>query len=393
MVDHTNEVENGSSSSRRIIDPKAFAPQSFDWLPLLPGTTPVPMLEESTSQLTQTASSAKLIDRYRHAQPYTSSTPFIDPPGPTGPIVIPEPTSSFPALLETYRGTADEPTTYMRENEMRRQMLEILRRDIASPHQFSHSDTLSGFIPAPKMSFAQPYDTRDNAKPTYIPINPDTSDAGLMTKLLHRMNSPFLTPAVRERLTSIQPPRPLRYHNGDPVYYGEPVRGPDEAAVNAAKGKPGGEEVWMHKTWDSGPEGVKKWGASHLPTGKKVVTFVEGELTPRLPPGKQRAAFEALQEDQPLATPLIKLNVGDRKQDYFSLKPPSVGSSRTPDDDGEEEPLAKRRATLETPSIRLSFSAISGTAPPAAPIPAISLPSARPAEKPKLKVRISSTAR
>lgn len=151
------------------------------------------------------------------------------------------------------------------------------------------SDTLSGPIPAPAGRILSA-STSDTLPPPTLQVNPNST--GILTRLVKEMRSPYLPPTLRDRLITLRPPLALHDEDGRPVYYGEPVRGPDIGTLNKARGKPSGgldgegedeknTEAYYRYTWDAGPRGVEKWGKGSLPTGKKVFKRGQGEDTPR----------------------------------------------------------------------------------------------------------------
>jgi hypothetical protein len=212
-------------------------------------------------------------------------------------------------LLETYKATASEPSVSLRQTDLRRQATEILRRSVASPDKFSPADTLSFPLPGPRVSPIIPSHS-DTLPPRLLPVNPDRE--GMLSSLVHQMHSPHLPPKLRERLTHLRPPQPQTktgQKDSPPIFYGEPVRGPDLAALNKARGKPSdpSEEQYLRYTWDSGPRGADKWSRGRMPTGRKVIKSGQGEDVPREPEhtGKLRL-------DAGATSPGIRLKIGKR---------------------------------------------------------------------------------
>ena len=274
---------------------KLRSPSDLSWLPPLPGAEEIhapTTMDHTHAHPSIPSSDLSISERYRKRIPYASSTlstsrEFVDPASDYAPRDLTQPPSSFPALLSAYESSSREPSIAFRQTHYRQQASELLRRFVAPPEAFSPSDTLSSHLPPPRVTPIVPSHS-DSIPPHPVPINPDPH-SGLLSSLVHRMQSPHLPPSLRERLTSIRPPVPLK-RDDKPILYGEPVRGPSEVALARAKGKQPEhpeDEGFLRATWDSGPKGAEKWGKGRLATGKKVVQSGEGEAKPREPPGRR----------------------------------------------------------------------------------------------------------
>ena len=264
-----------------------FTSPDLSWLPPLPGNTPpreIPLNIDSAQTHSAPSATLPITDRYRRAIPYAQSQlstlrPFHDPPNDYSYTPIPPTSSSFPSLISTYEATASEPSIALRQTPLRQQAVELLRRSIATADAYSPAVTLSSPLPAPRSTPFVP--SHSDFLPSHpIPLNADTT--GLLSSLVHQINSPQLPPALRERLTSIRPPQP-QIRDDQPILYGEPVRGGDKAALARARGKQAlsEDEAYLRATWDSGPRGIEKWGRGRLPSGRKVVQSGIGEDRPR----------------------------------------------------------------------------------------------------------------
>ena len=124
-----------------------------------------------------------------------------------------------------------------------------------------------------------------------IPINAQPD--GVLARLVREMRSPYLPPSFRDRMLHVTPPPPLLAKDGTPILYGDPVRGPDRAALEVARGKPApapeeGAEEYYRYTYDPGPMGVEKWGrkldvkSMGGERGRRVEASAVGEEVPRV---------------------------------------------------------------------------------------------------------------
>ena len=204
----------------------------------------------------------------------------------------------------------------MREMPLRQQSADLLRRVIASGEEFSPQDTLCVQIPGPRSTpivpshpvlEAEPKAREERSKarqaemnapdtdpkrikelrseqeadketvvpefipPRAIPLNP--SKDGVLTQLIHQIRSPHLPPNLRERLSSIRHPVPMRYAIVDtdgkrqvlngPVF--EPVvAGPSTVALAKARLKPVDATMdpgLVQPTWPMAPRGLARWSA------------------------------------------------------------------------------------------------------------------------------------
>lgn len=277
----------------------------FSWLPPLPGNSaPSGVLRQTLDPADTLPSNVhggeaaavpqdklSLMDKYLTRQRFTSSSlassNFIEPPPHPSPASIPPPSSSFPALLATYKAIAAEPSVSFAQTPLRMQAADLLRRVIAPPDIFGVSDTFSGSLPSPAGLIISA-SASDTLPPPTVQVNPNPT--GILARLVREMRSPYLPPTLRDRLISLRPPLALNDEDGKPIYYGDPVRGPDAGMLNKARGKPpagdGAEgdgkdqEAYYRYTWDVGPRGPEKYKGK-LPSGKKVVKSAVGEDVPR----------------------------------------------------------------------------------------------------------------
>jgi histone H3/H4 len=270
----------------------------MSWLPPLPGLEPIlqpletrnpEMLDdaEPNPHVPISAPTQSIANRYLRPIPYSSSQhsqshTFRDPPFNTYPKPkISIPPTSLPSLIRTYETTAREPSIAPALNALRAQALRILQtqhNNITPIPSFSPPTSL----PPPRST---PYiPSHSDTLPSHpIPLNPHPHPSSILNPLLHTINSPNLPPTLRDRLTSIRPPIPQN-RDDVPLLYGEPIRGPDTAALGKARGKPEeGKEGWVRYTWDAGAKGMEKWGKGQLPSGRKVVQWGEGDDVPRMP--------------------------------------------------------------------------------------------------------------
>jgi hypothetical protein len=295
------DVDDDVGERIRRISPIRPKSPDMTWLPPLPGVrvsqqapqaTPL-NIEPGESELQPAASipasTQSIADRYLHPIPYASSQhsqshTFRHPPSTPYPeINLSEPPSSFPSLIETYKTTSGDASVSSRLTPLRANALEILR------HQTDTIISTTSLIPPTSMPQPRstPYvPTHSETLPTHnISLNPQPHPSSVLNPLLHTIESRQLPPSLRERLTHIRPPQPQN-RESEPLFYGEPIRGPDDAALAKARGKVGeGQEGWVRATWDSGPKGAEKWGKGQLPTGRKVVQWGKGEVEPRRPEG------------------------------------------------------------------------------------------------------------
>lgn len=284
-------------------EPIWIRPQSpdFSWLPPKPGLEPeqaasAPVTERAAAdQPTHIALAEPLsiIDRYRRRIPFSQSQlstarSFVDPPRPAQDPAIPPTTTSFPALVRAFEKTQGEPSINLRQTHLRLQATELLRRVIAPPDETIPTDTLVTPIPPPRSTPIVASYRSAESPANLIPLNPDPR-GGLLSSLVHHMQSPYLPPDLWDRLTSIRSPLVQNDEQGNPIFYGEPVQGPSAAALARARGKPNeaenADEGLLRYTWDSGPRGKKRWSEPGLPEGRKVVQSGQGELKPRVPAG------------------------------------------------------------------------------------------------------------
>ncbi|OCF59205.1 hypothetical protein L486_03707 [Kwoniella mangroviensis CBS 10435] len=295
----------------------------FSWLPPLPSTNnqsehipsspnPDDIDQPSFSEaVSLPAPSQSIADRYRRPISYASSQlsqahPFHDPPQPqpSSSIPLPPAPSSLPTLISTYASIASDPSITLRQTDLRRQATELLRQTISTVDSYSPSPTLTSPIPPVRASSIVPSHS-DILPQKLLPVNPNSNSTlgpnrGLLSSMIHQINSPNLPYTLRERLTSLRPPV-VQNRNDQPIFYNDPVRGPDESSLMKFKGKHNantktegedgvgvggeeGKEIWLKQTWDSGPRGIDKWSKPFLPKGKKVIIQREGEKKPRMDP-------------------------------------------------------------------------------------------------------------
>ncbi|KAK1926663.1 hypothetical protein DB88DRAFT_482613 [Papiliotrema laurentii] len=305
------DVEHDKDIAERINRSLRFPSPDLSWLPPLPSDdlgheptsasatrnddTSAATLDNPSATSTAPAASLSIIDRYRRRIPFSQSQlseirPFVDPPAPPLPYPLPSTPSSFPALQTAFAATKGEPTISLRQTALRQQASDLLRRTIASPDEYSPQDTLVLPLAGPRSTPIIPSYSLDETIPhRSIPIvsNPD----GILSRLVHEMRTPHLPPGLRERLTSVRPPQPQQ-KDGEPVLYGQPVRGPGEAALARAKGKPieadkAGQGM-LQATWKTPAKGSERWG-KRLQIGKTVVQSGIGEDRPRVPEGSRPA--------------------------------------------------------------------------------------------------------
>ncbi|WVO15866.1 hypothetical protein L204_103529 [Cryptococcus depauperatus] len=261
----------------------------FSWLPLPTGEevskqSPLRSLEASPPPAVEIAAPHSIADRYRRSIPYSSSQlsearPFFSPET-IKPVNLPPSTSSLRSLLSTYTAIASDPSVSLRQNDLRRQAADLVRRSIAPVDVFMPQDTLSASIPPVRATPIVPSHS-DVLPPKLIPVNPHPD--GALSLLIQHIVSPYLPPQLRERLTGLRPPI-AQMRNGEPVLYGPAVRGPDGVTLSKARGKyseEGQNEVFLRRTWNSGARGAEKYGRRILPLGRKVVRGQEGEPIPR----------------------------------------------------------------------------------------------------------------
>ncbi|WVQ83860.1 hypothetical protein IAT38_006004 [Cryptococcus sp. DSM 104549] len=309
----------------------------LSWLPPLPTSATeappsAPVVAEPSRPSSSPSSPAPVLatppqsiaERYRRPIPYASSQlsqshPFHSPTQPAVPPDLPASTTSLPNLITTYHAIASDPSVSLRQNDLRRQATEILRRNIAPVEAFSPRDTLTTPIPPVRASPIVP--SHSDTLPTkLIPVNPRPD--GVLSSLVGQIASPFLPPALRERLVGLRPPQ-AQQRNGEPLLYGPAVRGPDDAALDKAKGKHlEGEhtEAYLSRTWNSGPRGGEKFGRGRLPGGKKVVCGKDGEPVPREPEQRKRDREEDSRREAER----------DEAAKKVTLRLPSAGPSPTP---------------------------------------------------------------
>ncbi|TXT15911.1 hypothetical protein VHUM_00414 [Vanrija humicola] len=289
-VDPKPEALSSSPVKSEVASPPRvwYRPQSPDmsWLPPLPSDTGGSVFDTTSAlgPVESVPAPQSVLERYRRPVAYSASQlaeahEFVDPPTPAVAVPLPPAPSSFSSLLTTYEATAKEPSVAFRQTEGRRQVADLLRLTVANPDVFSTKDTLAQALPPPHLSPIVASHS-DVLPPTLLPVNPNQS--GIISSLIRQVRSPFLPPMLRERLTSLRPPQ-VQTNDSGPIFYGDPVRGPDEAALAKARGKATGEEpeVYLRATWDSGPRGAERWQGRNLPEGRKVIRRVDGETLPR----------------------------------------------------------------------------------------------------------------
>lgn len=299
-----------------------YRPKSPDmsWLPPLPtdqiitgasglGTVAAPVDIAPAPQ--------SVADRYRRPIAFATSTlaenhQFSDPPRVSPPPVLPPAPTSFPSLISTYQAVVSEPSVALRQTDGRRQAADLLRLTVGNPDVFTPKDTLSIPLPPPHISPIVPSHS-DTLPSKLLPVNPHQQ--GIVSSLLHQIRSPYLPPPLRERLTALRPPQAQSNDSG-PILFGPPVRGADESALAKARGKAVGDEpeLTFRATWDSGPRGSERWSRGGLPTGKKVVRYVEGQKFPH-----ESAGAKALR---------VKIN--EKASGIVDGREPSPGSTSSP---------------------------------------------------------------
>lgn len=307
-VDHgmgVDEVDTVKVESPGRTSKLRFPSPDFSWLPPLPGGEVIPdhtthsthaVTEEHTAT-TAVAPALSIIDRYRRRIPFSQSElsslrPFNDPPSAPPSLSLPTASSSFSSLSTAYAATRGEPSVALRQMPLRSQAIELLRRTVAAPDEYNPDDTLVVQTPGPRSTPIVPSHSESPGLHAHaIPLNPNPT--GLLSRMVHMMQSPHLPTQLRDRLTSVRPPQP-QDRGGLPVLYGEAVRGPGEAALARARGKLAeAEEMdqgFVQATWHAPPRGLEKWG-QRLPTGKKVMQSGKGEDRPRVPPGTRPAGI------------------------------------------------------------------------------------------------------
>ena len=314
----------------------------MSWLPPLPTTSDepayVPTAQASTSTFDFPKSSASaptfnhlaggtkddeltgpssLYAKFLTPIPFAKSQladSFIDPAD-AGPLTKPvweEPPqqSTLPSLLKAYEALKNEGSVSLAQTPMRVQVGDLLKRVICPPDFDAAPDTLVYPLPGPKMplgmpSYSRPADAAagevspDAASggkgvlpEPRIPINPQPD--GVLARLVREVRSPYLPPSFRDRMLNISPPPALLAKDGTPILYGDPVRGPDRAALEVTRGKPApapeeGAEEYYRYTYDPGPMGVEKWGRKlDIKTmgqerGRRIEASAVGEEVPRMP--------------------------------------------------------------------------------------------------------------
>lgn len=315
------EVDEEEEDAKWALRTK-YRPKSPDmsWLPPLPtdqitaggtgmGTVAAPLDTAPAPQ--------SVADRYRRPVAFATSSlaeahTFSDPPAVSPAPVLPSAPSSFSSLIDTYQAVVSEPSVALRQTDGRRQAADLLRLTVGNPEIFTPKDTLSIPLPPPHVSPIVP--THSETLPAkLLPVNPNQT--GIVSSLLHQIRSPYLPPPLRERLTALRPPMPQNNDNG-PILYGPPVRGADESALAKARGKAVGDEpeLYFRATWDSGPRGSERWSRGDLPTGKKVMRYVEGQKYPR-----ESAGAKAL-----------RLKINEKAPGIVDGREPSPGSASSP---------------------------------------------------------------
>lgn len=239
---------------------------------------------------------------------------FIDPSA--GPPLTkpaweqPPQQSTLPSLLKAYEALKNEGSVSLAQTPLRMQAGDLLKRVICPPDFDAAPDTLVFPLSGPKMplgmaSYSRPPDAaagevspdaavggKGVLPEPRIPINPQPD--GVLARLVREMRSQYLPPSFRDRMLHITPPPALIARDGNPLLYGDPVRGPDRAAFEIARGKPApppeeGAEEYYRYTYDPGPMGVEKWGRKlDIKTmgherGRRVEASAVGEEVPRLP--------------------------------------------------------------------------------------------------------------
>ncbi|WRT65125.1 uncharacterized protein IL334_002067 [Kwoniella shivajii] len=406
----------------------------LSWLPPLPShsqsqttttKTTFPQNTQSTlasdevNQSTEPTISAlpttfqSIADRYRKPIPYSSSQlsqshPFHSPPQPIHQPILPTPPSSLPSLISTYSLIASDPSIALRQSDIRRQATELLRQSILTVDSFSPISTLSSSatgtsIPPVKSSSIVPSHS-DVLPLKLLPVNPKSSN-GLLSNLVNQINSPNLPSTLKERLTSLRPPvvqnRSSPSSTTDqPIFYNDPVRGPDELSLNKFKGKQqhsnsndedpesGLKEIYLSQTWDSGPRGMEKWSKPNLPKGKKIIISKEGEKKPRMNQEdlkKREEEEKRLEENQRL-----KLRLPTFSNNGIATSPNTIESSSipgltspTPIINGGPKSPASNSAPVTKPD---SVNGVTGSHSQQTPTPGPA-PGPAPAPAPGLKIK------
>jgi len=336
VKDEQMDVDSDSDVDTKediITRPKLrFPSPDFSWLPPIPNLSVIqPPEPDSPSTSTRprlgvesvTVPSA-IIDRYRTRIPFTSSSltaqTTYNAPISSSIIRLPPGTTSLPDLISTYADTKGETSVAIRPNGYRFQALDLLRRQIATPDAYSPHDILAvkGTVAGPRFT------------PIAVPSHPvanNPEQAGILSRLLHSIQSANLPSELRERLTSLRPPLAQK-RDGQPLTYGPGLRGADESTLLRAQGKEvtKDEGVNFHyATWDSGPRGLEKFSRPNLPRGKKVIKYVEGEDIPRQEKRKasQPPPGENIGSGSGLGGRTLKIRLGDS----LSPVPPAVSGS------------------------------------------------------------------
>lgn len=288
----------------------SYRPRSPDmsWLPPLPSDKGGSVFDPTSAlaPIEAVPETQSVVDRYRRPVAYNASQlgvshEFVDPPKPAAAIPLPPAPSSFNSLITTYAATATEPSVALRQTEGRRQAADLLRLTVANPDVFSTKDSLAQALPPPQITPIVAAHS-DVLQQTFIPVNPNQS--GIISSLIRQVRSPFLPPMLRERLTSLRPPQ-VQTNDAGSIFYGDPVRGPDEAALAKYRGKATGEEqeVLLRATWDSGPRGKERWMGGSLPEGRKVIRRVNGETVPRESEGAREMRVKLSQKAPGIVDP------------------------------------------------------------------------------------------
>jgi len=338
-----------------------FPSPDFSWLPPIPDLStqqPGPSSPSATTRPRHAVESvtvpSAIIDRYRTRIPFassslTSQSAYAKPMQPD-PKRLPPGTSSLPDLISTYADTKGEMSVSIRPNGYRLQALDLLRRQIAAPEGYSPHDTLAvkGSVPGPRF-------TPIAVPPHPVAVNP--AQEGILSRLLHSIQSANLPSELRERLTTLRPPLAQK-RDGQPLTYGPAIRGADDAALARAQGKePQKEdEVYSYATWDSGPRGLEKFSRPNLPRGKKVVKYVEGEEIPRQ--DKRKASLVPPDAQSGGLGRTLRIKIGDSVSPAppgADLVPsPGVGVTGTPPvitPGGTTLKLKFKRDSLDVPTL------------------------------------------
>ncbi|WWD08067.1 hypothetical protein V865_006177 [Kwoniella europaea PYCC6329] len=353
----------------------------FSWLPPLPSinnqpqqgpTSPgtrEPDQPSSSEAIPLPAPSQSIADRYRRPISYASSQlsqahPFHDPPRPqpSSSIPISPAPSSLPNLISTYAAIASDPSITLRQTDLRRQATELLRQTILTVDSYSPSPTLTTPIPPVRASSIVPSHS-DILPQKLLPVNPNSNsnaNGGLLSSMVHQINSPNLPYTLRERLTSLRPPV-VQNRNDQPIFYNDPVRGPDESSLMKLKGKHhantktegedgvGGEEgkkIWLKQTWDSGPRGIDKWSKPFLPKGKKVIIQREGEKKPRMDPEDIRRIQE--QQERELEKEKERMKEQENGKVKVNLRLPNFNGNSLNDTDQKSGSVGPTNGNVNT---------------------------------------------